>query len=86
MNIRTITVRDQIGSLELSHPYEYSRNEAFALLEIYDLKSLKKMYSQKATSEVAMKGKKNNADYYGENGLLNTNSTKNKDPFLIIWT
>lgn len=82
VNIRTIKVRDQIASLELSQPFEYSRNEAFALLEIYDLKSLKKIYSQKATSEVAMEGKRNNPDYYGQNGLPNTNSSKDKGPFL----
>lgn len=82
VNIRTIKVRDQIASLELSQPFEYSRNEAFALLEIYDLKSLKKIYSQKATSEVAMEGKRNNPDYYGQNGLPNTNSSKDKVPFL----
>ena len=82
VNIRTIKVRDQIASLELSQPIEYSRNEAFALLEIYDLKSLKKIYSQKATSEVAMEGKKNSPDYYGQNGLPNTNSSKDKGPFL----
>ena len=82
VNIRTIKVRDQIASLELSQPFEYSRNEAFALLEIYDLKSLKKIYSQKATSEVAMEGKKNSPDYYGQNGLPNTNSSKDKGPFL----
>ena len=81
VNIRTIKVRDQIASLELSQPFEYSRNEAFALLEIYDLKSLKKIYSQKATSEVAMEGKRNNPDYYGQNGLPNTNSSKDKVPF-----
>jgi len=68
VNIRTIKVRDQIASLELSQPFEYSKNEAFALLEIYDLKSLKKIYSQKATSEVAMEGERNNPDYYGQNG------------------
>ena len=82
VNIRTIKVRDQIASLELSQPFEYSKNEAFALLEIYDLKSLKKIYSQKATSEVAMEGKRNNPDYYGQNGLPNTNSSKDKVPFL----
>ena len=82
VNIRTIKVRDQIASLELSQPFEYSRNEAFALLEIYDLKSLKKIYSQKATSEVAMEGKRNNPDYYGQNRLPNTNSSKDKVPFL----
>lgn len=81
VNIRTIKVRDQIASLELSQPFEYSKNEAFALLEIYDLKTLKKIYSQKATSEVAMEGKRNNSDYYGENGLPNSNSTKDKGPF-----
>ena len=82
VNIRTIKVQDQIASLELSQPFEYSRNEAFALLEIYDLKSLKKIYSQKATSEVAMEGKRNNSDYYGENGLPNTHDSKDKGPFL----
>ena len=82
VNIRTIKVRDQIASLELSQPFEYSRNEAFALLEIYDLKSLKKIYSQKATSEVAMEGKRNNPDYYGQNGVPNTNSSKDKGSFL----
>ena len=82
VNIRTIKVRDQIASLELSQPFEYSRNEAFALLEIYDLKSLKKIYSQKATSEVAMEGERNNPDYYGQNGLPNINSSKDKGPFL----
>ena len=82
VNIRTIKVRDQIASLELSQPFEYSKNEAFALLEIYDLKSLKKIYSQKATSEVAMEGERNNPDYYGQNGLPNINSSKDKGPFL----
>ena len=81
VNIRTIKVRDQISSLELSQPFEYSKNEAFALLEVYDLKTLKKIYSQKASSEVSMEGKSNNLNYYGENGLVNKNKNENKGPF-----
>lgn len=81
VNIRTIKVRDQIASLELSQPFDYSINEAFALLEIYDLRTLKKIYSQKVSSEVAMEGKRNNPDYYTQNGLPNSNSNKNSGPF-----
>lgn len=80
VNIRTIKVRDQISSLELSQPFEYSKNEAFALLEVYDLKTLKKVYSQKASSEVSMEGKSNNLNY-GENGLVKENKNENKGPF-----
>lgn len=80
VNIRTIKVRDQIASLEIAQPFEYSRNEAFAILEIYDLKTSKKIYSQKASSEVSMEGKRTSSNFYGETG--NTNEPKEKGPFL----
>lgn len=54
VNIRTKKIRDQIGSLELEKPLQYSVNSAFALLEIYDIKTLKKVYSQKAFSEMSL--------------------------------
>lgn len=81
VNIRTIKVRDQIATLELSQPLEYSKNEAFALLEIYDLKTLNKIYSQKASSEVSMDGKRDKADYYGEYGTINKDRNKEKGPY-----
>lgn len=81
VNIRTIRVRDQIASLEVSQPFQYSKNEAFALLEIYDLKTLKKIYSQKASSEVSLEGETNNSDYYAENGLPNNSRKRNGPSF-----
>lgn len=80
VNIRTIRVKDQIGSLELSQPFQYSKNEAFALLEIYDLKTLKKIYSQKASSEVAMEGRKSFPEISAEQAYIQ-NEKESKGPF-----
>lgn len=80
VNIRTVKVSDQISAVELSQPLEYSKNEAFALLEIYDLKTLNKIYSQKASSEVTIDGKSYNTGYYGENNTVNADRNKEKGP------
>jgi len=75
-----VKVSDQISAVELSQPLEYSKNEAFALLEIYDLKTLNKIYSQKASSEVSIDGKSYNTGYYGENNTVNADRNKEKGP------
>ena len=51
VNVRTKTIKDQLGILELEKPTLYSKNSAFAIVEVYDLKTLKKIYYQKAYSE-----------------------------------
>lgn len=82
VNVRTIKVRDQISSLELSQPFEYSKNEAFALLEVYDLKTPKKIYSQKVSSEVAMEGKNAQIRNSDPNNLNQDLPKVGKGPFL----
>lgn len=81
VNIRTKKIRDQIAALELSEPFEYSKNEAFAILEIYDLKTLKKIYSQKASSEVSLEKRKTYPKYSGQEIENDKKEGKNSGPF-----
>ncbi len=78
VNVRTKKVADQIASLELSQPYQFSKNEAYAILEVYDLKTSKKIYSQKASSETSMEGKKTYPEYSAEQ--LNAERANGKTP------
>ena len=66
VNSYTEKVHDQISSLELNSPLQYSKNEAFAIIEIYDLKTLKRIYFQKASSETSLDRKKIYPEYSGE--------------------
>ncbi len=58
VSISTFKVRDGLDRA-LGNQYEYQKNETFALMEVYDIKTLKKMYSLKSYSEVSVdKGQK----------------------------
>ncbi|WP_250252905.1 hypothetical protein [Chryseobacterium sp. Marseille-Q3244] len=58
VNIYTMKVRSSldrsIGELD-----DYKKNETFAMMDVYDIKTMKKIYSLKASSEVSLeKGEK----------------------------
>ena len=80
VNTYTEKVHDQISSLELSSPLNYSKNEAFATIEIYDLKTLKRIYYQKASSETSMEKKKTYPEYSGEELYSDHVQGKDKGP------
>lgn len=65
VNVYTKKVHDQIGNVEIDRPLQYSKNEAFAEVEVYDLKTSKRIYFQKASSMTNLEGKKliENRDY-----------------------
>lgn len=50
VNIYTKKIRNGLAVLETSEQREYASNEAFAIIEIYDIKNLKKVYYQKVYS------------------------------------
>lgn len=66
VNIRTKIIKNQLASLELENPLQYSKNSAFAILEVYDLKTLKKIYYQKAYSENSLDKAKTYPEYSAE--------------------
>lgn len=77
VNIRTKKIRDQLGSLELEKPLQYSKNSAFALLEVYDIKTLKKIYSLRAYSEMALDKKES----YGEDDYRSKSKDDRDGPY-----
>ncbi len=58
VNSYTKNVRDEIANIETELPFQYSKNEAFVIVEVYDLKSLKKIYYQKVSSSQTLEGRK----------------------------
>lgn len=50
VNVYTKKTRNGLAVLETSEQKEYASNEAFAIIEIYDIKNLKKVYYQKVHS------------------------------------
>ncbi len=59
VNIRTKQLKDQIAAMELITPLDYRKNEAFATVEVYDIKAGKRIYHQKASSAVDFDNRKN---------------------------
>lgn len=58
VNIYTMKVKNDLDRAA-GELYEYKRNETFAMMDIYDIKTMKKMYSLKAYSEFSLdKGEK----------------------------
>lgn len=58
VNISTIKVRKDLDT-ELGQQTEYKKNETFAIMEVYDIRTMKKIYSFKASSEFSVeKGEK----------------------------
>lgn len=58
VNISTIKVRKDLDT-EIGLQREYKKNETFAIMDVYDIKTMKKIYSFKASSEVSVeKGEK----------------------------
>lgn len=82
VNIRTKKVKDQIAALELSKPTEYSKNAAFAIVEIYDIRSGKKIYHQKASSEVSLDRRKTYPEISAEESYRNQSEGKDRGPYL----
>ena len=82
VNTRTVIVKDQLGPIEFSAPLSYSKNEAFAVLEVYDIKTGKKIYTQKASAMNSMEGK----DVYPRISAEQEMRTReeNKGPFFIL--
>lgn len=58
VNIYTFKVRNGLDN-SIGVQYEYNKNETFAMMDVYDIKTLKKIYTLKAYSEVSVeKGEK----------------------------
>jgi len=53
VNIYTMKVRNGLDN-SLGTQYEYKKNETFAIMDVYDIGTMKKMYSLKAYSEVSV--------------------------------
>lgn len=81
VNIRTVQIRDELGTLELNKPFQYSKNSAFAILEVYDLKTGKKIYYQKAYSEMELDRAKQYPEISADQVYRNDQEKKDKGPF-----
>ncbi len=81
VNSYTQKVKDQIAGLETELPLQYSKNEAFAIIEIYDLKTLKRIYFQKASSETSLDAKKTYPKYSGEEVYQIDKNGKDSGPY-----
>lgn len=75
----TVKVNDQISLLETSRPIEYKKNEAFATIEVYDIKNQKKIYIQKAYDIVSLDKGQRYPEISGEEAYVN--KKKNEGPF-----
>ncbi|ASE64132.1 hypothetical protein EG352_20225 [Chryseobacterium indologenes] len=53
VNIYTLKVRNSLDN-SIGLQYEYKKNETFAMMEVYDIGTMKKIYSLKASSEVSV--------------------------------
>ncbi|KQT25951.1 hypothetical protein ASG22_04460 [Chryseobacterium sp. Leaf405] len=53
VNIYTFKVRNALDN-SLGVQYEYKKNETFAIMDVYDISTMKKIYSFKAYSEVSV--------------------------------
>lgn len=79
VNAYTVKVKDQISEIELTQPFDFMKNEAFAVVEVYDIKTLKLIYTLKASSLVTMEGERYDL---ANNGLDNMRNPKEKSgPF-----
>lgn len=79
VNVRTKQVNDQIASMELITPVDYRKNEAFAIVEVYEIKSGKKIYHQKASSAVTDNSRKRYPTNSAEEVFLREAEGKRKD-------
>ncbi|PWN63611.1 hypothetical protein C1631_021795 [Chryseobacterium phosphatilyticum] len=53
VNIYTLKVRNGLDH-SIGTQYEYKKNETFAMMDVYDITTMKKIYSLKASSEVSV--------------------------------
>jgi len=53
VNIYTFKVRNALDN-SIGVQYEYKKNETFAIMDVYDISTMKKIYSFKAYSEVSV--------------------------------
>ncbi len=53
VNIYTMKVRNGLDN-SMGTQYEYKKNETFAMMDVYDISTMKKIYSLKAYSEVSV--------------------------------
>lgn len=53
VNIYTMKVRNGLDN-SIGTQYEYKKNETFAMMDVYDITTMKKIYSLKAYSEVSV--------------------------------
>ncbi|AZA82537.1 hypothetical protein C1637_07890 [Chryseobacterium lactis] len=53
VNIYTLKVRNSLDN-SIGQQYEYKKNETFAMMDVYDIATMKKIYSFKAYSDVSV--------------------------------
>lgn len=59
VNISTIKVRNDLDTSGAGEQFDYQRNETSAIMDVYDIRTMKKIYSFKASSLVSVeKGEK----------------------------
>lgn len=75
VNIYTKKVRSDLAPVETGDIYQFSKNEAFAVLEVYDLSTQKKIYTQKASAEMAQ-DKTTSDDFFSNNGKRESKGPK----------
>lgn len=63
VNIYTIKVRSGLDN-SIGTQYEYKKNETFAMMDVYDITTMKKIYSLKAYSEVSVVDKDQKATIF----------------------
>lgn len=77
VNIYTKKVRDNLAPLETTEQREYASNEAFAIIEIYDIKKEKRIYYQKVySSQTRDKQTKGPSFHYSSESLSKKNLRK----------
>ncbi len=77
VNSFTKNVRDEIAGIETELPSQYRKNEAFVIIEVYDVKTLKRIYYQKVSSEQSLEGRK----YPNEETSREQINKKNSGPY-----
>jgi hypothetical protein len=77
VNIYTKKVRNGLAVIEPSEQMQYASNEAFAIIEIYDIKNVKKIYYQKVySSQSREKETKGPSFHYSSETLSKKNLRK----------
>lgn len=76
INIYTKKVRSNLALIEPTEQQIYASNEAFAILEVYDIKKMKKIYLQKASSSQTREEKTKGPSFHYTSETLSQKNLK----------